>query len=250
MDGEHPALVHLAAIVVGPPDSRLVRAGRQGVRRRDRGGGGVARARLLRRDRGDHADAGPRHGARSGEPRAVPAARRGRARHLVLLRAVGVLDARLARQDAGARALLSDRHAGHRLRHHLLLGRPDDDDGPALHEGRAVRHRLHPRPRPRREGRQDVEVEGQRHRSPRADRRVRRRRAALHACRDGGPGPRHQARQIARRGLPQLRDQAVERLPLRRDERLRDAAGLRAGRSSTKCSTAGSPTRPRAPSTR
>ena len=34
----------------------------------------------------------------------------------------------------------------------------------------------------------------------------------------------------ARRGLPQLRDQAVERLPLRRDERLRDAAGVRAGR--------------------
>jgi valyl-tRNA synthetase len=34
--------------------------------------------------------------------------------------------------------LLSDQCAGHRLRHHLLLGRPDDDDGPALHEGRAV----------------------------------------------------------------------------------------------------------------
>jgi valyl-tRNA synthetase len=33
-------------------------------------------------------------------------------------------------------ALLSDQRAGHRLRHHLLLGRPHDDDGPALHEGR------------------------------------------------------------------------------------------------------------------
>ena len=31
----------------------------------------------------------------------------------------------------------------------------------------------------------------------------------------------------ARRGLSQFRDQAVERLPLRRDERLRAAAGLR-----------------------
>ena len=31
----------------------------------------------------------------------------------------------------------------------------------------------------------------------------------------------------ARRGLPQLRDQALERLPLRRDEPLRDRAGLR-----------------------
>ena len=54
LDGEHPALVHLAAVVVGPPNSGLVRARRQGVRRRDRGGGGGG-ARLLRRDRGDHA---------------------------------------------------------------------------------------------------------------------------------------------------------------------------------------------------
>ena len=35
-------------------------------------------------------------------------------------------------------ALLSDQRPGHRLRHHLLLGRPDDDDGPALH-GRGAR---------------------------------------------------------------------------------------------------------------
>ena len=38
-----------------------------------------------------------------------------------------------------------------------------------------------------------------------ADRRVRRRRAALHAGRHGGAGARHQARHAARRGLPQLR---------------------------------------------
>ena len=37
------------------------------------------------------------------------------------------------------------RCAGHRLRHHLLLGRADDDDGAALHAGCAVSHRLHPR---------------------------------------------------------------------------------------------------------
>ncbi len=49
-------------------------------------------------------------------------------------------------------------------------------------------------PRSRREGREDVEVERQRHRSPAPDRRLRRRRAALHAGRDGGAGPRHQAR--------------------------------------------------------
>ena len=34
-----------------------------------------------------------------------------------------------------------------RLRHHLLLGRAHDDDGPSLHEGGAVPHRLHPCPR-------------------------------------------------------------------------------------------------------
>ena len=85
-----------------------------------------------------HGRAGPRDGARPQQARRLHHARRGRARHLVLLGAVAVLDARLARRDAGAEALLSDRRAGHRLRHHLLLGRPHDDDGPALHEGGAV----------------------------------------------------------------------------------------------------------------
>ena len=61
-----------------------------------------------------------------------------------------------------------DRRAGHRLRHHLLLGRAHDDDGPALHEGGAVPHRLHPRAGARRARRQDVEVEGQRHRPARS----------------------------------------------------------------------------------
>jgi valyl-tRNA synthetase len=58
----------------------------------------------------------------------------------------------LAGQDAGTQALLPDRRAGHRLRHHLLLGCPDDDDGAALHEGRAVSHRLCACPGPRQEG--------------------------------------------------------------------------------------------------
>ena len=76
--------------------------------------------------------------------------------------------------------------AGHRLRHHLLLGRAHDDDGPAFHEGRrarrsAVPRRLHPPPGARRLRRQDVEVEGQRRRSARRHRRIRRRCAALHA---------------------------------------------------------------------
>ena len=78
-----------------------------------------------------------------------------------------------------------------------------------------------------------------------ADRRLRRRRAALHARRDGGAGPRHQALGAARRGLPQFRDQAVERRALRRDERLRRRAGLRSDARRRRRSTAGSRTRPR-----
>ena len=54
-----------------------------------------------------------------------------------------------------------------------------------------------------------------------SDRRLRRRRAALHAGRDGGARPRHQAVDPARRGLSQFRDQALERRALRRDEWLR-----------------------------
>ena len=227
LDGEHPAVVHLAPALVGPSDPGLVRAGRQGVRRRDRGRGAGRRARLLRRQRRADAGRGRQDRRERGPPRDVPQARRGRARHLVLLRAVAVLDARLAGRDAGTEALLPDQRAGHRLRHHLLLGRPHDDDGPALHEGGAVPHRLHPRAGARRARRQDVEVEGQRHRSAAPDRRLRRRRAALHAGRDGGAGARHQALDPARRGLPQLRDQAVERGALCRDERRRDGAGLR-----------------------
>ncbi len=87
-----------------------------------------------------------------------------------------------------SRASIPDERARHRLRHHLLLGRPHDDDGPPLHEGGALQRRLHPRPRPRREGREDVEVEGQRHRPACPDRRVRRGRAALHARRHGRAG--------------------------------------------------------------
>ena len=109
--------------------------------------------------------------------------RQRRARHLVHLGALAVLHARLAGEDRDARALLSDLRAGDRLRHHLLLGRPHDDDGPPVHGRRAVPRRLHPRARARRARPEDVEVEGQRHRPARADRPLRHRRAALHARR-------------------------------------------------------------------
>jgi valyl-tRNA synthetase len=58
-----------------------------------------------------------------------------------------------------------------------------------------------------------------------ADRRIRRRRAALHA---GARWRRRAATSSCRssgRGLPQFRDQAVERRALRRDERLRARVG-------------------------
>ena len=93
----------------------------------------------------------------------------------------------------GTGALLSRRRAGHRLRHHLLLGRPDDDDGPAFHGRCAVPHRLHPRPGARRARPEDVEVQGQRDGSAGADRQLRRRRSALHHLRADRPGPRREA---------------------------------------------------------
>ena len=49
LDGEHPALVHLAPALVGPSDPGVVRAGRQGVRRRDRGRGAAARTPTTKR---------------------------------------------------------------------------------------------------------------------------------------------------------------------------------------------------------
>ena len=65
VDGQHPALVHLAPALVGSPDSGVVWTGRQGVCRRNRGRSGRQRARLLRRAGSHHAGAGPRDGARS-----------------------------------------------------------------------------------------------------------------------------------------------------------------------------------------
>ena len=59
-----------------------------------------------------------------------------RAGHLVLLRAVAVLHARLARRHPRPAHFLSDERAGHRLRHPVLLGGPDDDVRPLRDDGR------------------------------------------------------------------------------------------------------------------
>ena len=94
---------------------------------------GRRRARPLHRERRDYGRGRSRHRRRSEAPGPlrprIYQARRGRARHLVLVGAVAVLDAGLAGRNAGTEALLSDQHAGYRLRHHLLLGGADDDDG-------------------------------------------------------------------------------------------------------------------------
>ena len=120
LDAQHPRLVHLAAAVVGAPHPGLV-------------------LRQVQRDR--------RWRARRPPPAASAAAPtaqagRGRARHLVLVVALAVRDAGLARRDARAQDLLPDDGARHRLRHPLLLGGAHDDGGPALHEEGALPHGL------------------------------------------------------------------------------------------------------------
>ena len=209
LDARHPALVHLPPALVGPPHPRLVRPGRRGLRRARRGGGANGGGGALRpRRRG--ADAG-----------------RGRARHLVLQRPLALQHPRLAGADARAGPLLPRQRARHRVRHHLLLGGPDDDDGPAADGRGALPHRLHPRPGARRARPEDVEVQGQRHGPARADRAVRRRRAALHRLRPHRAGAGPEARAQARGGRPRLPHQAVERRPLLRDERHPPAPGVR-----------------------
>ena len=112
LDGEHPPVVHLAPALVGPPHSRLVLRLRRNDRRRDAAG-------ALRGVR------------RSGAPPG-----RGRAGHLVLLRALAVRHARLAGRDAGAAHVLSRRRQHDGARDHLPLGGADDHGRP-----RAVRRR-------------------------------------------------------------------------------------------------------------
>ena len=86
--------------------------------------------------------------ARATMAKTAAAPRRGRARHLVLLGLWPFSTLGWPDETPELEALLPDRRPGHRLRHHLLLGRPDDDDGPPLHGGGPLPDGLHPRPRP------------------------------------------------------------------------------------------------------
>ena len=142
---QHARLVHLPPAVVGPPHPGLVRPGR--------------RDRLRRPGRGAAAGEGWTPGPR-------------RAGHLVLLGAVAVLHAGLARADRRPGEVLPDHRAGHRLRHPVLLGRPDDDVRP-VRDGRpaAVRRRGPARHGPRPARQEDVQVARQRRRPAGLDRR-------------------------------------------------------------------------------
>ena len=168
-----------------------------------------------------------------------PHAGRGRPRHLVLLGAVALHHAGVAGADRRPRPVLSQRHAPHRVRHHLLLGGPDDADGPALPGRRPVPGGGHPRPGARRRGPQDVEVLRQRRRPAGAGRPLRRRRPALRPHPGGQPRPRRPpGRGVGRRG-PQLRQQAVELGPVRGHEPRRPAPGRARGGRSTGRRTSG-----------
>ena len=109
----------------------------------------------------------------------------GRARHVVLVRAVAVRDARLARRHRRPAGVLSRRSQHHRARHHPPLGEPDDLRGPGDDGRRSVPRRRHPLPDPRARGRTHVEEPRHRHEPACRDRELRRRRDALRPHEDG-----------------------------------------------------------------
>ena len=117
LDGQHPRLVHLSAAVVGAPDPGV----------------------LLRRLRHD----GRQHGRPDRVPhvRGSDAAGRGRARHVVLLAALAVRHARLARAHARGRLLLPDQRAVDRARHPVPVGRPHGHERHVLQRRRRSRSR-------------------------------------------------------------------------------------------------------------
>src|SRR5207342_47366 len=132
LDGEHPGLVHQPPALVGPSHPGVVRRERKDLRRPQR----RRRAPQARPACGRRAAAGQR-----------------RAGDLVLLATVADRDDGLAARTRDGRprlrALRAVLGAGHRLRHHLLLGRAHDHgDRPPRRPG-AVPRRLHHGPGPR-----------------------------------------------------------------------------------------------------
>ena len=155
-----PPVEPLSPAVVGPPAADLVLPRRARDVRRDRSPG-------LRRVRLGRADSRPR-----------------RARHVVLVGAVAVRDARLARRHGRAARVLSGRRQLDRARDHLPLGEPDADGRARAARRDPVPRRDHPLDRARGGRPAHVEVARQRRRPHRPDRRARRGRHALRAAED------------------------------------------------------------------
>ena len=152
VDGEHPGLVHQPADLVGPPHPGLVRRGRQCLCR-------PLRSRSARQ---------PWHRRRSA---AAPG--RGRARHLVLLGLWPFSTLGWPQSDAGADSLLPHRVlvTGFDIiffwvARMIMMGLKFTGRG-------AVSGGLHPRSGARRRRPEDVQVQGQRARPDRPDRRHR-----------------------------------------------------------------------------
>ena len=91
-----------------------------------------------------------------------------RAGHLVLLRSLALLHPGLAGRHRGPALLLPHGRAGHRLRHHLLLGGAHDLLRLRADAQAALPHRAHTRPHPRPAGQEDEQVRRQR-RGPHRD---------------------------------------------------------------------------------
>ena len=157
-------------------------------------------------------------------------ARDRRPRHVVLVGALAVRDARLAGRDARARALLPRERQLDGARDHPPLGEPHDLDGPRGVGRRAVHRRDHPLDGARARRPAHVEEPRHRHRPDGADRGVRRRRDPLRAAQDLVDAGR--ALLVRRdRGGAEARDQALERRAADPRRTPRASAGARRRRS-------------------
>ena len=176
---QYPRLVHFAPDMVGAQDSRMVQEGRRKPRHKRPRAGARLRRRPLR-------------------PRELDARRR-LPRHVGELVDLAVRDDGLAgrRQNARARngQVLPHLRPRHGPRHHILLGRPNDNGGPRISPGadelsHTVQKRILHGHHTRHEGAKNVKEPRQLPRSPRHNRPLRGGRTALrrHELRAAGAG--------------------------------------------------------------
>ena len=135
----------------------------------------------------------------------------GCSRHVVLVGSLAVCHPRLAGRDRRPRGLLSDGHELHRAGDHQPLGQPDDHDRHRVHGRGAVLGRRHPLSGPGGGRPPDVEVPRYGRRPARPDHEIRYGCTACLGCVSGDVEPGRSLRRDARRGLPALLQQAMER---------------------------------------